>query len=93
MKKRSLLKGLLAATFICTTVVMGAEGPAVKGNPKSKVYHKPACRHYTAKNTTVEFKTEAEARQAGYKACKQCGKSRKKEKPAEPKKEKPATEG
>ena len=87
MKKRNLLKGLLAVTFICATVAMGAETPAIKGNPKSKIYHKPACRHYAGKNTTVEFQTESEAQKAGYKACKQCNKPKKTaEKKAEPKK-------
>ncbi len=91
MKKRSLLKALLAATLVCATVVIAGEGPAVKGNPKSKIYHKPACRHYAAKSTTVEFKSEAEAKKAGYKPCKQCCKAKKTEKTekkVEPPKEK-----
>lgn len=94
MKKRNLLKALLATTLICATATFAAEvpavkGPAVKGNAKSKIYHKPACRHYAAKSTTVEFKTEAEAQKAGYKGCKQCSKAKaekKAEKKAAPKK-------
>ena len=75
MKKRNVLKTLLAVALVCTTVTYAGEGAAVKGNPKSKVYHKPACKHYNAKGTTVEFKSEAEAKQAGYKGCKICCKA------------------
>lgn len=93
MKKRNLLKALLAATLVCATVSLAAEKAtpkttAVKGNAKSKIYHKPTCKYYTAKSTTVEFKTEAAAQKAGYKACKKCGKA-KAEKKAEPKKTEP----
>ena len=76
MKKRSLLKTLLAATLVCASVALAAEGIAVKGNPNSKVYHKPACQHYKAKGSTAEFASEEKATQAGYKACKQCGKAK-----------------
>ena len=82
MKKRNLLKALLAATLVCATVVIAKESSAVKGNEKSKIYHKSACRHYAAKSTTVEFKTEGEALKAGYKACKRCSKAKGKAKPA-----------
>ena len=76
MKKRNWLKTLLAVTLVCTSVVFADGGAAVKGNPKSKVYHKPACQHYNAKGSTVEFKSEAAAKQAGYKSCKQCSKAK-----------------
>ena len=75
MKKRSVLKTLLAVTLVCASVTFAGEGATVKGNPNSKVYHKPACKHYSAKGSTAEFKSEAEAKQAGYTACKQCGKA------------------
>ena len=78
MNKRSLLKSLLAATLVCATITFAGEGAAVKGNPKSKIYHKPACKHYAAKGSTIEFKTEAEAKKAGYTPCKQCEKPKKK---------------
>lgn len=76
MKKRRVLKVLLAATLVCVSMAFAGEGAAIKGNPKSKVYHKPACKHYAAKGSTVEFKTEAEAKKAGYTACKICGKAK-----------------
>ncbi len=76
MNKRSLLKSLLAVTLVCATVTFAGEGAAIKGNPQSKIYHKSACKHYTAKGTTTEFKTEADAKKAGYKSCK-CGKAQK----------------
>lgn len=98
MQKRNLLKALLATTLICATATFAADtpaakapaktGPAVKGNAKSKIYHKPACKHYTAKGTTVEFNTEADAQKAGYKACKKCSKTKTKKK-ADPKKAEP----
>lgn len=76
MKKRRVLKVLLAATLVCVSMAYAGEGAAIKGNPKSKVYHKPACKHYAAKGSTVEFKSEAEAKKAGYKACKICCKAK-----------------
>jgi methylphosphotriester-DNA--protein-cysteine methyltransferase len=76
MKKRSMLKVLLATTLVCASMAFAGEGAAVKGNPKSKVYHKSACKHYAAKGSTVEFKSEAEAKKAGYTACKVCGKAK-----------------
>ncbi len=82
MNKRNLLKTLLAATLVCASVTIAGEGVAVKGNPESKIYHQPACKHYTAKGSTKEFKSEEEAKAAGYKACKKCGK------PAKPAKKK-----
>ena len=74
MKKRSMLKTLLAVMLVCASVTFAGEGVAVKGNPKSKVYHKPACKHDSGKGSSAEFKSEAAAKQAGYTACKQCGK-------------------
>jgi methylphosphotriester-DNA--protein-cysteine methyltransferase len=81
MKKRTLLKSLMAAALVCASVSFAADGAAFKGNPTSKVYHNATCRFYNAKGTTVEFKSEAEAVKAGYAPCKQCcaPKSEKKE--------------
>lgn len=76
MKKRNWMKTLLAATLVCASVAFAADGVAVKGNPNSKVYHKPACQHYNAKGSTVEFSSEEKATQAGFHACKQCGKAK-----------------
>ena len=76
MKKRSLLRILLATTLVCASMAFAEGGAAVKGNPNSKVYHKPACQHYSAKGSTKAFKSEADAQRAGYKACKQCGKAK-----------------
>lgn len=76
MKKRSVLKALLAVTLVCASVTFAGEGAAIKGNPKSKVYHKPACKHYAAKGSSVEFKSEAEAKKAGYTPCKICNKTK-----------------
>jgi hypothetical protein len=73
MKKRSILKMLLATTLVCAFVAIGGENTAVKGNKNSKIYHKPACKHYTAKGSTETFASEDEAKGAGYKACKKCG--------------------
>lgn len=71
MKRRHLLKMMLAAGLVCATAVLGAE--VLKGNPDSKIYHKSTCKHYAAKGATVEFQSEAEAVKAGYKPCKKCG--------------------
>jgi methylphosphotriester-DNA--protein-cysteine methyltransferase len=73
--KRSKWMTLVAVALIaCTTNSFAAEQAAVtvRGNPDSKVYHKVACRHYGAASSSKEFKTEAEAKKAGYKPCKRC---------------------
>ena len=74
MQKRNLLKLLTAGMVVCATLAFAGEGAAVKGNKTSKIYHKQACKHYAAKGSTETFATEAAARQAGYKICKQCAK-------------------
>jgi methylphosphotriester-DNA--protein-cysteine methyltransferase len=63
---------MIVAAIACTTAVYAAAPAPVKGNPDSKVYHKAACRHYAAKSSTKEFKSEADAVKAGYKPCKKC---------------------
>ena len=104
MKRRTWLSLTAMALIACSAAVFAAEPEAakpkqpIKGNPKTKVYHKPACRYYKAKGCTKEFKTEADAKKAGYKPCKKCAgpKKDKKEKPAEeeakPAETTPATE-
>jgi len=80
MKKRSALKLFVAVALMGASIAF-ADGAAVKGNKSSKIYHKPACKHYAAKGSTEAFASEAAAKQAGYTACKQCGKTK-----ADPKK-------
>ena len=75
MKKRSMLIMLMSAALTCSSALYAANNAVFKGNPKSKVYHAPACSHYAAKGSTVEFKSAADAQKAGYKGCKQCIKS------------------
>ena len=89
MKKRTLLKSLMAVALICASVSFAAEGIAVRGNKTSKIYHKPTCKHYAAKGSTEEFKSEAAAIEAGYKLCKRCS-APKAEKKTEKKTEKKA---
>ena len=83
MNKRNWLKLMIVAVFACATAVYAADPAPVKGNPDSKIYHKAACRHYTAKSSTKEFKSEAEAVKGGYLPCKQCAEPK-----AQPKTEK-----
>jgi phosphatidylserine/phosphatidylglycerophosphate/cardiolipin synthase-like enzyme len=47
---------------------------AIKGNPKSKIYHLPTCPGYDRLNpaTVVTFTSEVEARRAGYRKAKNC---------------------
>ena len=51
-------------------VVQAKRQAASKGqlrcNVKSKVCHRPGCRHYRCKNCTVTFASEAAAVKAGY---------------------------
>lgn len=72
MNKRNWLKLMTVITIACSTAAFAANPTPVKGNPDSKVYHKSACKHYTAKGSTKEFKTEADAIKSGYKPCKKC---------------------
>ena len=74
MKRRNMIKTLLAALLVCASVSFA--GDVLKGSEKSKIYHNSTCRHYTAKGSTVEFQSEQEAEDAGYKACKQCSKEK-----------------
>jgi len=83
VKRRNLLKTLLAATLVCASVSFAGDAAVLKGNPNSKKYHKQTCRHYAAKGSTVEFKSEEEAKEAGYKPCKQCHKEATETKAAE----------
>ena len=72
MNKRNWLKLMIVAAIACNAAAYAADPAPVKGNPDSKVYHKVACRHYDAKSSTKEFKSEAEAVKDGYTPCKQC---------------------
>jgi methylphosphotriester-DNA--protein-cysteine methyltransferase len=78
MKKRHVLKVLLAVACVSATTVLAANSSMVKGNPDSKIYHKSTCKHYAAKGSTSEFTSEAEAVKAGYKGCKKCSGTKKK---------------
>jgi methylphosphotriester-DNA--protein-cysteine methyltransferase len=66
------LKLMIVAAIACTAAAYAADPVPVKGNPDSKIYHNAACRHYSAKSSTKEFKSEAEAVKDGYTPCKQC---------------------
>jgi lipopolysaccharide export system permease protein len=50
--------------------------PAVKksisGNPKSRVFHVPACEYFDCKNCTLEFKNIQVALDAGFEPCRVC---------------------
>ena len=88
MKKRNLLKIMMAGMLVCATMAFAVDGAGVKGNKNSKIYHKPACKHYAAKGSTESFASEAAAQKVGFKACKQCGKTPAGKKAAEPSKKK-----
>lgn len=85
MKKRSMLKTLVAVTLVCASVTFADGGVSVRGNPDSKIYHKPACKHYSAKGSSTEFKSEGAAKEAGYTACKKCTQAKPADKPAKKK--------
>jgi len=85
MKRRRMFITMLATFLVGVSVTFATENATatktttptvkklpIKGNTKSKIYHKPSCKYYKAKNTTVVFKTEAEAKKAGYRPCKKC---------------------
>lgn len=77
MKRRNMLMAVMAGMLVCATASFAAEGAPVKGNPKSKIYHKAECKHYAAKGSTKEFASEADAVKAGYTACKKCSAKKK----------------
>ncbi len=96
MKRRNWIGIAAAAMVVCATAAFAADTSApakeatpttkpgavlpIKGNPQSKIYHKSGCQHYSAKGSTVEFKTEADAVKAGYSPCKQCAAKKEPEK-------------
>ena len=47
------------------------EGPGTifHGNVRSMIYHRPTCKVYHCENCTAKFNTSAEAKGAGYRAC------------------------
>jgi lipopolysaccharide export system permease protein len=45
---------------------------AISGNPKSRVFHVPACEYYDCKNCTLEFKDIHVAFEAGFEPCRFC---------------------
>lgn len=73
-------KGLWAAG--CWTTVRHSSPPApsrravgvVRGNRKSRIYHLPTCPHYDRLHqaNVVDFATETEALEAGYRKAKNC---------------------
>ena len=87
MKKRSLLKALMAVAMMSACMTFAVNGAAIKGNKSSKIYHKSDCKHYAAKGSTESFASETDAQKSGYKACKKCGKPSKSKK-NDPKKQK-----
>jgi hypothetical protein len=44
----------------------------VRGNTKSKIYHRPDCRHYNSPSSEKAFASAQEAEAAGYRAAKDC---------------------
>lgn len=60
------------ASPVTETTAQAAREAAYRGNTKSKVFHKAACRHAACKACTKVFTSEAEARAAGYHPCKVC---------------------
>jgi micrococcal nuclease len=72
-------KGLWAAG--CWTTVRGSQPSpprrslgVVRGNRKSRIYHLPECPHYHRLHSAnvVDFATETEAQEAGYRKAKNC---------------------
>lgn len=39
------------------------------GNIKSHIYHAPSCKYYNCRNCVAVFKSEQEAKDAGYREC------------------------
>ncbi len=81
MNRHKWMKLMAVAVIACAATTFAAEttpAPVIKGNPNSKVYHKASCRFYKSKSSSKEFKTEADAKKAGYTPCKQCAASKKK---------------
>ena len=44
----------------------------IKGNPKSKVFHVPACEYYNCKNCTLDFHDVEVALESGFEPCQFC---------------------
>lgn len=44
----------------------------VRGNPTSKIYHRPGCQYFNSKGASRSFATPQEAVNAGFRPCKVC---------------------
>ena len=47
-------------------------GPGIKGDPRSRVFHLPACEEYNCKNCTLEFRGVDVALESGFEPCGFC---------------------
>ena len=54
------------------TEIRAVRARVIKGNPKSKVFHFPACEYYNCTNCTLEFHDVEVALQSGFEPCQFC---------------------
>ena len=78
----SLLLAAMLATPVMAASSSALEHPGVQlaensqvvhGNAKSRIYHNASCKYFNCKACTVVFKSTAEAKAKGFRACKVCG--------------------
>lgn len=53
-------------------VAKRAARTVIRGNPKSRVFHVPACEYYNCKNCTLEFHDVEVALESGFEPCQFC---------------------
>ena len=68
----SATAGLAADNDSVIPVTSAAESVVYHGNVKSKIFHKPGCRHYHCNACTKRFSSRGDAIAAGYRPCKVC---------------------
>ena len=62
----------ILAFAAAATLLSAATSVVYRGNVKSRIFHQPSCRYFTAKNCTATFETREAAGAAGYRPCKVC---------------------
>lgn len=78
-KRNLLLAGVFMTTGFALGRLLAREGApppetrdTCRGNPGSKIVHRPGCRYYNPDTLTVAFTSIAAANASGYRSCKLC---------------------
>lgn len=72
------MRPIFAVGALCCLLLLAPALPilaaqsTLHGNPNSRIYHNSGCRYYNCKACTVVFRSAADAKAQGFRACKVC---------------------